>query len=238
MTDALRIFRERVAEMEAYCAFIQDVEKGCILLHDKDGVLAYTTADQSSLLITSKAHLFLLLYNLMESSVDNGIREILDQLIDRRVAFDKCCDNIRRFLVFCLGKQNLGKRDRLEKVILGDHEITRDVIYCDVIYKRSKNANKWITNIPISSGNVTKETIVKLSDNYGFSAPGVDGQYLSTVTDIRNDLAHGNRSFSEVGRDYTIERIFEIKANVIAYLDALLTNIAKYIQEQQYLATP
>lgn len=89
----------------------------------------------------------------------------------------------------------------------------------------------------IFSGNVDARQIKKVANEYGFSPPSADGRDLLTVKASRNDLAHGSKSFSEVGRDYTMSTIIDIKEKVIAYLDSMLTNVADYINNKLYLAS-
>ena len=64
-----------------------------------------------------------------------------------------------------------------------------------------------------------------------------DGNDLLTVKTTRNDLAHGSKSFAEVGRNFTILDIVRIKDKVIAYLSAMLANVSVYIQQQDYRRT-
>jgi hypothetical protein len=58
---------------------------------------------------------------------------------------------------------------------------------------------------------------------------------LLVVKTTRNDLAHGGKSFAEVGRDYTIADIVEIKRKVIKYLNEMLSCVSDYIANQSYL---
>jgi hypothetical protein len=51
----------------------------------------------------------------------------------------------------------------------------------------------------------------------------------------RNDLAHGNKSFSEVGKDISIEDIRKVKEEVIAYIGQILNNIETYLDAREYL---
>ena len=55
------------------------------------------------------------------------------------------------------------------------------------------------------------------------------------IKNKRNDLAHGNKSFAEIGRDITVEELLTIKEEVIAYLEQILNNINQYITRQDYL---
>jgi len=51
----------------------------------------------------------------------------------------------------------------------------------------------------------------------------------------RNDLAHGNKSFPEVGGETSIDDILKIKEEVIEYLQQILQNIQDYLENQEYL---
>ena len=49
------------------------------------------------------------------------------------------------------------------------------------------------------------------------------------------DLAHGFKSFEEVGRGTNTEELLEIKDRVINYLQGIVENIEEYISKQEYL---
>jgi hypothetical protein len=53
--------------------------------------------------------------------------------------------------------------------------------------------------------------------------------------DHRNDLAHGNKSFAEVGQKVSIEDLLKVKEEVIEYLQQILQNIQDYLDKQEYL---
>lgn len=75
---------------------------------------------------------------------------------------------------------------------------------------------------------------------YGFSCKTnakktKDGSDLLKVKTNRNDLAHGFKSFEEVGRDATADELLEIQKRVIYYLKAILENIDSYLSNKEYL---
>ena len=82
--------------------------------------------------------------------------------------------------------------------------------------------------------------IKEIAEKYGFSyqtefAKTKNGQNLVVIKHNRIDLAHGLKSFEDVGRDNTIEELLEIKEEVIEYLRQILQNIKIYIDNQEYL---
>ncbi|RAY17718.1 MAE_28990/MAE_18760 family HEPN-like nuclease, partial [Enterobacter kobei] len=77
---------------------------------------------------------------------------------------------------------------------------------------------------------------------YGFSTSSdyihtKHGEKLSTIKQHRNDLAHGNVSFSEIGKNVSYQDLENVSLEVIAYLDAIATNIEDYIHSDGYLAS-
>ena len=51
----------------------------------------------------------------------------------------------------------------------------------------------------------------------------------------RNDLAHGNKSFSEIGKDIIIGDLLKIKDEVVEYIGQILKNIEAYLNAKEYL---
>ncbi|MEI6208123.1 MAG: MAE_28990/MAE_18760 family HEPN-like nuclease [Desulfuromonadales bacterium] len=215
-------FQERINEIEGYFDFVMNIADGNTLLikKGKDQESAYTSQKQADLVRTFKATAFLLLYNLMESTVSNAVEAIFDELASFSISYDDCRREIKRVVLTNLKQHDVA--DILPE--LGSFSI-------DVVSKTFRK-NK------IFSGNVDAQKIRKVADEYGFAHPSADGTSLVTIKSSRNDLAHGSKSFAEVGRDYTITELIGMKDKVIAYLHAMLTSVANYISQQQYLTAP
>jgi len=215
-------FRDRVAEIEAYFSFIMDIDKGDTLLIKKDGGLdsAYTSHKQQDLIRTFKATAFLLLYNLMESTVSNAVEAIFDELSNHIIPFDSCRQEIRRVVL-----SNL-RQHKVNEILPELNLLSVDIV------------TKTFMKNKIVSGNVDARKIKKVATEYGFAHPSADGASLLTVKSSRNDLAHGSKSFAEVGRDYTVAELVGMKDKVIAYLNVMITNVAAYITQQHYLSAP
>ncbi len=62
-----------------------------------------------------------------------------------------------------------------------------------------------------------------------------NGEDLLIIKSNRNDLAHGFKSFAEVGKDKTTDELLEIKNKTIRYLRKILQNIEQYLSNQDYL---
>lgn len=223
MYDILSDFNTRALEVENYFIFLENLLMGKIKLIKslEDGNQQIKTID-TELAKTLKANGFLLLYNLTESTMRNAIEAIFDELDGREISFDRLKPEIKKIIL-----QNLKKRspDEIYSLI---SKISTDIIM--VSFNREE----------LFSGNVDARSIRKVAKNYGFSSnteysKTKEGENLVKVKANRNDLAHGLKSFEEVGRDYTVEEIIRIKQEIIAYLDQILKNIQDYLNNQEYL---
>ena len=148
-----------------------------------------------------------------------SIEAIFDELKARNVSFDDCRIEVRTQVL-----RNLKKRN-VESVIPNLSFISTDLA-CATFLKDD-----------LVSGNVDGRLVRDLAQVYGFALPKVRSDELLTVKTIRNDLAHGLKTFSEVGREFDVERLEKIMREVIGFLRALLANITAYIKTQSYLST-
>ncbi|NMF65505.1 hypothetical protein DP115_23205 [Brasilonema octagenarum UFV-OR1] len=220
-------FKTRVQEVDGYFIFLESLikEKAKLAFFDSDGEYQLKNLD-SELVKTLKANGFLLLYNLVESTMRNAIEAIYDEFRSTGVCFDKIKPKIR--ITILQSVQIFFKNDSAKNLHSKITQISIDII--TATFEREK----------IFSGNVDAKVIRDIADKYGFShctdcSQTKNGQNLLVVREIRNDLAHGIKSFEEVGRDKTIDDLLEIKKEVIEYLRQILQNIQKYLDNKEYL---
>lgn len=221
MQLVIQEFQERVAEIESYLDFVKTVGDGSThLRRASDNTSAYTSANQDDLLRTFKASALLMLYNLMESSVKNSVESIFDELEKQTVSFDGCREEIR---LVVLGNMRQHSAQILVPML--------NVLATDVVTKTFRKAD-------ICSGNIDAREIKGVARQYGFSEPKSRGDRLLTVKTQRNDLAHGSKSFAEVGRSFSVEDILQIKQDVVDYLREMLNNVTSYLDAKSYLIAP
>jgi MAE_28990/MAE_18760-like HEPN len=223
MQTVLLDFNTRVTEINDYFSFVEDLltETMKLATLEESGIQTIMTID-SNLSKTLKANGFLLLYNLVESSMRNAIEAIFDELQSQRIPFDAVRVEIKKVVL-----QNFKNRspDDIHNRIT---DISIDIIVAG--FKSSE----------LFSGNIDRREIVKTARKYGFSfdtdySKTRHGENLSIVMKNRNDLAHGNKSFTEVGKDISIEDIRKVKEEVIAYISQILNNIETYLDAKEYL---
>jgi MAE_28990/MAE_18760-like HEPN len=204
-------FDERARDVGDYLCFLRDLEQEKILLN-QDGVISKIDTELDKSL---KATGFLLLYNLVESTMRNAIQSIFDEISNKGVFFDKLRIEIKKIILQNVKKnvQECGVNDVVGKI---------ENIFNDII-------QSGFNQDELFSGNVDAKEIRRIAKQYGFSATTDldtrDGFDLLSIKEHRNDLAHGVMSFKEVGKNTSAENLVQISARVIKYLRQILENI-------------
>lgn len=208
MFEARKIFNERKEEIDGFLDHLSSFEK---------------QNSNQKLEQTLKASCFLLLYNLVESTLTQAITAIYDDFDEKNIEYLSIKETLQKRVV----KNLINKPDKLDRL--------HDTFMSKVNLLVSSFDEKTLF-----SGNVDAKRIREISQEYGFSSKNISkkakgGSDLLTIKTNRNDLAHGSKSFSEIGRNYTITDLQEMKEASFAYLDSILKNIESYIQKQEYL---
>ena len=86
------------------------------------------------------------------------------------------------------------------------------------------------------SGNIDAQEIRKILKQVGGNEIR-DGRCLKAIKDKRNHLAHGDFSFSEIGKDYTVSDLITYKDDTKDYLSKVLGEIQNFIDNQKYLCS-
>lgn len=216
-------FDERAQEVSKYFFLLKNLEQGSIQL--KMGNITHFKIKNidTELEKTLKATGFLLLYNLIESTIRNAIEAIFDDMVNQNIAFDKLRKELQKIVI--KNFQNNKSSDKLLTVI---NNISLDIISAG--FDKQK----------LFSGNIDAKKIKETAETYGFSyrtnaLKTQNGNDLLKIKTNRNDLAHGFKSFEEVGRDATADELLKIKKRVICYLKEILNNIESYIFNKEYL---
>ena len=226
MNTVLLDFNTRAQEVDDYFIFLHGLSKQTTKLAVADSAGQYQIQSLNpELEKTLKANGLLLLYNLVESTMRNAIVAIFDELKNQAISFDQLKPKIKMIVL-----QNLKNRSP-EKIHLQINQISTDIIIATFDGEK------------LFSGNVDARLIKEIAEKYGFSyqtdfAKTKNGQNLVVIKRNRNDLAHGIKSFEQVGGYQTLEELLEMKEEVVEYLTQILQNIRDYLDNEEYLELP
>ncbi|MEX5890928.1 MAE_28990/MAE_18760 family HEPN-like nuclease [Providencia vermicola] len=216
-------FDNRLGEILAYLDLLRFLENAGAEVFSSDKSTSFSiTSDTRK---TLKGSVYILLYNLIESTMREAICFIHDTIYEKNIPFD----DLKKDLKIEILKRIKHDSIKIDNIILN----LSKGISCG-ISQGTFNRKK------LFSGNIDSKEINEKSKIYGFSTSTEyehtkHGKQLSTVKQHRNDLAHGNFSFSEIGKNVSYQELENTSLEVIAYLDAIAKNIENYIQNDGYL---
>ena len=85
------------------------------------------------------------------------------------------------------------------------------------------------------SGSLDVREIRKLFSRIGLNLDGLKCDEMVIIRNCRNKLAHGEESFQECCRNYSIQYLEVNKNNTLDYLDQLIIKVGDYIQTKSYM---
>ncbi len=232
MKSVIDDFNLRAKEIDIYFQFLKDVVDKDSKLRISDGKKWRKQKFPDSVQKILKANLFLLLYNLIESSFTKSLEHICKTINDHNLIYPKTIPEIKKIWVKKQAKYfdppNKGASLRKE-----DH-------FLEMI----DSISTQVISIPSSlddsgyAGNIDAKKIREIGMLYGLFVTKevfpVKGKELLLVKNRRNALAHGNQSFSECGRDYSINRLEEIKIDSISYMKFILNSFKLKVNKKYF----
>lgn len=225
-------FNERVTELDLYFKMLNSLEEPDVQLHFPSKHTHRYKRPDPDWLKTLKATAFLLLYNLVESSVRDGLGAIYERARADGCTMESLEGKIRKIWIDQNFKTVEKESATLQSFRTKSHELV-EMALSKVVADIEKS------KIPIS-GNLDADKIRQVCTKHGISVythkAALGGAELSTVKTKRNALAHGNESFSECGRQYTVADLEEMKRQAVIFMRSVLNNIKRYLDDGKYKA--
>ncbi len=213
-------YNKRKLEIETYLDLLIALDKDGAHILDIDGN-QYPIKPIAN--TVCKATIHLIIYNLVEATVSAGVKSIYNKISDERLTFADIMEKLK--VVWWHSKSLSLTNCANNKLVDNVYEF-----YCAAENEVPINFNNFISGI---SGNLDADIIRTVCHKYGIR-PVSDGRDLGNIKDNRNDLAHGNKSFSEIGRDEVPSDLLEIAKRVFEFLDEFVENVNTYLNEFLY----
>jgi len=225
VVTVLSDFNKRAGEINKYFKLLEKIIEDEASLYLPNKITHKYMQFDGELQKVMKANMFLLLYNLAESSIKQALIQIYDTISSENVKYKDVKEEIKKIWISTNYKnfKQMGTDNIFETI----NQIAEDIIAIEF------DATKKI------SGNIDGRKIRDFSTQIGFSIRthhSLDnGNKLHQVKTQRNKLAHGDLSFAECGRHYSIIDLRLTNNQVIKYLKSILLNIKEYLDNKKYL---
>ncbi|MDR3054369.1 MAG: hypothetical protein LBU53_03070 [Zoogloeaceae bacterium] len=225
-------YNARIAEIDFYFAALKQLDDKPIQSFGSS-VEPVEKFKQDGFLKILKANALLMIYNLVESTVINGVEEIYDKLKSKGATYSTVRKEIQDIWFSYKFGQVYDQQAHFKSYRNKALEIVNSIMTGETI-ELNRNA------LPVS-GNLDADEIRKFCNGHGISftpdSSCKGGERLKDVRAKRNELAHGTLSFADCGRDYTLLDLNDIKDQTYVFLSGLLDGMKKYYDNEDYLMT-
>lgn len=235
LTDDLLI--QRNLEITAYLDFLKVAVERRATLSAKDGELQFPLTLE--LTHTLKANLVLLLYSAMEAT----LVQLLDEMHDTIGANCSSADALNEQLLGVVWR-TVKKGSKSTVLPFASPLHTSLFRYWMDDWKiRTAGKEKRVDGI---SGSVDNLIFYEQLKKFGVVAQTFNDRPPAHLTDVvlqkvknnRNELAHGEKSFTDLGRDLAVPTLEADSLTVFDTLRKITAEVDNYLQEQRYLAQP
>lgn len=229
MDLVLENFDERVSEVESYIGLLQLIDKPGAKVHAEG---KRPKQIDTATLKTMKASCFLMLYNLVESSIRSSMEKLYEEMNSAKKTLPEFDSFVKEVWI----KQKFRDLDPFSSNQTSYRNLIRAMVE-EVLSASCVSLNVDKLHI---SGNLDAREIRNLFTLHNIPTRthyrALGGGELKTVKDQRNLLAHGAVSFSDCGQQYSVESIIAIKKQTVVFLRSALRNVKSYIENTSYAA--
>lgn len=179
--------------------------------------LELNTGFPVSLMNTMKSSALLMIYNVVESTMTNLLQDVFDHLHANNVSFDSL-NNKMKTLVLSYSKRR-NSATLVEKMGVSAMNL---VVAC---FERTE----------VFSGNLDCKKIRDTLKDVGVSSQhNYAEKALQVVKVERNDLAHGVKSFSDCGKNYSAKQLRELHVKSAVILERVIEDFERFLTAGDY----
>lgn len=230
MQSVINDFEDRVTELKSFFAFLRRLDLADELVSERSGKRS-TTKIEAEWRATLKATAYLLIYNMVESSIRDAVIYLYGRVKFRQVSAEKLQDEIVAIWV----EQEFRSRDAFSASARNYLELSRDLVK---LATTRAMIDIRCEDLPLA-GNLDGHNIIKLCEKHGlpFTVPKAarGGAGLASVKTARNALAHGSLSFEECGRNVTVAELEQIRKETVIFVRAVLRAFKTYTARRGFL---
>lgn len=218
MQNTLSIFSDRNKEIEFYFLVMVDINNENTNIH---------TADNTRFYKILKSNFLLMLYNLVEACIVSGMMEIYESLRNDGCSYNQVIQEIQKIWL----KNKINEIYGPTTIQIAYENRVKQIIQ-DITINSPIILSKKALGI---SGNLNAKKIKDVCDKHRIRYHlNTKGESLELVKRERNNLAHGDVSFSDCARELTINDLESIKNEVILFLKDILDGMKNYYEQKSY----
>lgn len=229
MNRTLMLYEERKVEIEFYYSILKDIDSSSDRIN---------TVDNARFERILKSNFLLMLYNLIEACITTGFIEIYEAIETHGNTYTDLIDEFQRIwsdYKICEPSENTANQGTYKRIV---RNILSDILANKPLVFETSDQIKFTKNILRISGNLDARAIRELLSEHNITfADQTDKPKMLIVKRKRNQLAHGEESFGDSARDYTVSDLEDFKDEVLGFIKAVLDTMKEYYDNKRYLAS-
>lgn len=229
MQDVIDDFNERVGNVSNFLALLQQLEQPGVVVTDSSTNTTIPVFGEESFKVM-KASAFLLIYNMVESSIRSAFQHVYERIENDARWFGTVAPKFRELWI----KQRFREMNLDSASPRNFRELAADLT--NAVLDQS-TVHLTAEKLPVA-GSLNAKRIRDVCELHGVSVV-VDpqahgGLQLETVRQLRNDLAHGHVGFAACGQDHGVSDLIRINEEAILFIKGILENIREFVDQAKY----
>jgi nucleoside diphosphate kinase len=230
MQAVVQDFEQRVREVEGYLKMLKALERSDAVIHSASKPSFKSIPVEDSWRTVAKATVYLLIYNNVESAIRAAFGHLYRVIESNGKVLTQLSEEIRGIWI---DAEHM-KINRESATPESYRRKAADMVFAVL---RAEVVSLSADRLPVS-GNLDAQKIREICQLHGVphkahrAASG--GVELKVVKDQRNALAHGAKSFSECGREITVDDMARIARQAHVFVRSILRNVDRYIAQARY----
>lgn len=223
-------FEQRVTEVSEYLRMLKALDRPDAVIRSQSKASYKATPVEDDWRTVSKATVYLLIYNLVEAAIRSAFGELYETIAREGRSLQSVSTEIRDTWIVSEHRKLTRETASPEKYRESAARMVLAALDQTVVRLEA-------SRLPVS-GNLDADNIRQVCRNHGVGVGvhraargGID---LEIVKRQRNALAHGNRSFSEVGREVTVDDLVRTARQAEIFVRGILKNVEKHIAGNGY----
>jgi len=229
-------FDKRVIEIDSFYEILSIIEKDRpkISAIDINSGQEKTLPISPSKIDTLRYTSYLLLYNLIESTVYNSITNIFDEIKDEGLKYVDIIEDVQKYWL-----TNFYKHDdkKTKATIIETIMKVANQIFTHTISLASNEINYGGSLDAKNIFATAKSMKIDIANIQRIYDKNIHGQILIDVKKKRNWLAHGEKSFIEVGSSSTFSQLDDARKYICDFLGEFISSVEDYIINKHYKVT-
>ena len=164
-------------------------------------------------------------HNLIEATIRKSIEKVFFEVQTEGITFGQLSTQLKDIWIKQYAKKIKKSNLSSEKINEKLNEIAHFILKNELM--------KFEADCVNISGNIDAQKIRDFAKQIGFDQSS-NGQNLLLIKEKRNKLAHGEFTFSEIGRNYSIQQLNDYKDEAKIYLEDVINKIGIFISNKTY----